>query len=171
MSLASRSDAGPGWPPRVMSVLLAELVLLAGFVIGWGLTGFHPAGAAQIVMLVVAACAMGLQSAAVVRMDLGSVSTTYLTGTLTSLVGALVQGKGSARGSVGFRRPGVLLGLLAGATLAGLLVGYADAIAPFPSLLAVALAAGLASGRLRDGIQNKPVSSNRAGGAPHYLRD
>ena len=169
------SAAGSAWPPRVLSVLLAELTLLAGFVIGWEVAGFHPAGAGQIVMLVVAACAMGLQSAAVIQMDLGSVSTTYLTGTLTSLVGALVQREGRSRGAAGFRRPGVLLGLLAGATLAGLLVGYADAIAPFPPLLALALAAGLASGRLRYGVESKPVSSAPAGGAgnqtPQYLRD
>jgi uncharacterized membrane protein YoaK (UPF0700 family) len=166
---------GPAWPPRMLSVLLAELALLAGFVIGWEVAGFHPAGAGQIVMLIVAACAMGLQSAAVVQMDLGSVSTTYLTGTLTSLVTSLVQREGRSRGGAGFRRPGVLLGLLAGATLAGLLVAYADAIAPFPPLLAVALAAGLASGRQGYGIQDKPASSDRAGGAaketPGYLRD
>jgi uncharacterized membrane protein YoaK (UPF0700 family) len=173
------SAAGSGWPPRAASLLVAELVLVAGFVVGWEVTGFHPAGAAQIVMLVVAACAMGLQSASVVRMDLGSVSTTYLTGTLTSLVSSLVQRDGASR-DAGLRRPGVLFGLLAGATLAGLLVAYADAIAPFPPLLAVAAAAGLASGRLRPGVQDTGVQDNRApsdraGGAHQvtheYLRD
>jgi uncharacterized membrane protein YoaK (UPF0700 family) len=169
------SAAGSAWPPRVLSVLLAELTLLAGFVIGWEVAGFHPAGPGQIVMLVVAACAMGLQSAAVVQLDLGSVSTTYLTGTLTSLVGSLVQREGASRDAAGFRRPSVLLGLLAGATLAGLLVAYADAIAPFPSLLAVALGAVLASGRPRRGDQNRPARSNHSGDAhqvtARYLRD
>ena len=173
------SATGSAWPPRVLSVLLAELTLLAGFVIGWEVAGFHPAGAGQIVMLVAAACAMGLQSAAVVQMNLGSVSTTYLTGTLTSLVGSLVRQEAASRGAAGLRRPGVLLGLLAGATLAGLLVAYADAIAPVPSLLAITLGAVLASGRPRRGGRIGPARSNRLrdrpGGAhqvtAQYLRD
>lgn len=170
-----RRVAGSDWPPRVTWLLLAELALLAGFMAGWEAVGSHPAGAAQIVMLVVAACAMGIQSAAVVRLDLGSVSTTYLTGTLTGLVGSLVQGDRQSRGAAGFRRPAVLLGLLAGATLAGLLIAYAAAIAPVPPLLAVALGAGLTSGRLLWGVHGKRASPDRAGGArkatPEYLRD
>jgi uncharacterized membrane protein YoaK (UPF0700 family) len=114
------------------------------------------------VLLVVAACAMGLQSAAVVQMNLGSVSTTYLTGTLTGLVSSLVQGQGSARDGARLRRPGVLLGLLAGAALVRLLIAYAEPIAPLPPLLAVGTAAGLTTGRLRSGA--RPVTAG-------YLRD
>jgi uncharacterized membrane protein YoaK (UPF0700 family) len=167
--------AAANWPRRVTWLLLAELALLAGFVAGWEATGSHPAGAAQIVMLVLAACAMGIQSAAVVQLDLGSVSTTYLTGTLTALVSSLVQGERQPRGAAGLRRPGVLLGLLAGATLAGLLLAYAAAIAPLPPLLAIALGTGLTSGRLLSSGQDKRASPDRPGSARNvtaeYLRD
>jgi len=144
------------------ALLLAELALLASFAAGWEVTGARPAGATQIVLLVVAAGAMGLQSAAVVQMDLGGVATTYLTGTLTGLVSSVVQGEGSARDGARFRRPGVLLGLLAGAALVGLLIAYASAAAPLPPLLAVGTAAGLTSGLLRAGPH--PVTAE-------YLRD
>jgi uncharacterized membrane protein YoaK (UPF0700 family) len=159
-----RRRAGSSWPPRVMWLPLAELALLACFAAGWEATGSRPAGAAQVVVLVVAACAMGLQSAAVVQMDLGGVSTTYLTGTLTGLVSSLVHGDRPARGAAAARRPGVLLGLLAGAALGGLLVGYADAFAPLPPLLAVAVVAVLASARSHPGTGVHKVT-------PGYLRD
>ena len=140
-------SAGSQWPARVTALLLAELALLACFTAGWEAAGSQPAGGRQIVVLVVAACSMGIQSAAVVQMGLGHVSTTYLTGTLTGLVSSLVQRDGSSPGQARLRRPGVLLGLLAGATLTGLLLAHAAAIAPLPPLLAVAAAAYLTTVR------------------------
>jgi uncharacterized membrane protein YoaK (UPF0700 family) len=140
-----RQPAGGEWPPYITLTLLAELTLLIGVVIGWLVTGTHPAGAAQFIILVLAACAMGVQSAAVNQMGLGNVSTTYLTGTLTGLVSAIARPDGTRAGR---RRPAVLLGLLAGAALAGLFVAYAAVVTPFLPLLAVATAAALQSGQL-----------------------
>jgi uncharacterized membrane protein YoaK (UPF0700 family) len=140
-----RQPAGGQWPPHLLLTLLAELTLLIAVVIGWLVTGTHPAGAAQLIILVLAACAMGIQSAAVRQMGLGNVSTTYLTGTLTGLVSAIARPDGTRAGR---RRPAVLLGLLAGATLAGLFVAYAAAVTPFLPLVAVAAAAALESGQL-----------------------
>jgi uncharacterized membrane protein YoaK (UPF0700 family) len=141
---ASPADEGD-WPPRTTLALLTELALLAGVLIGWELTGAQPAGAAQFVILVLAACAMGIQSATVNYMGLSSVSTTFLTGTLTGMVSAIAR----RDSQIGLRRPAVLGGLVAGALLAGVLVANAPAGVPLLPLLGVAAAVTLGSGLLR----------------------
>jgi len=136
---APANPAGEQWPAHMTLTLATELVLLAGVLAGWEITGARPAGAAQYVILAVAACAMGIQSAAVVQLGLGNVSTTYLTGTLTGLVSAIVQ----PDAQVGWRRPGLLAGLLAGASLSGVLVASAAWAVPGLPLLGVTAAAVL----------------------------
>jgi uncharacterized membrane protein YoaK (UPF0700 family) len=136
---------GGEWPPRMTLTLLTELTLLAGVLAGWELTGTRPSGAAQFVILAVAACAMGIQSATVNQMGLGNVSTTFLTGTLTGLVSDIAR-PGSKPGS---RRAGVLAGLVAGALLAGGLDATAAAAVPVLPLLGVATALTLGSGLYR----------------------
>ena len=127
------------WPLR------AELILLAVLAAGWEASGGHPAGWGQFCLLAVLAAAMGLQSSAVRDMGLSDVSTTYLTGTLTGLVSSLVSpGQDTPHG---LRRSGVLVGLLAGASLSGLLLFTASDGVPFLPLAAVATALVLASGR------------------------
>jgi uncharacterized membrane protein YoaK (UPF0700 family) len=71
---------------------------------------------------------MGMQASAVTQMGLTDVSTTYLTGTLTGLVGSLASP--GRRKREGIIRPGVLAGLAAGALLCGLLVKTAPAGVP-----------------------------------------
>lgn len=136
--------AGPaaedGWPPHLWLTLLAEFVLYAGVVTGWEVTGPRPSGVAQYALLIIAACAMGSQSAAVNQMGLSNLSTTYLTGTLTGLVSHITRRDGRP---VGWRRQSVLLGLLAGATVSGLCVAYAAAVVPLLPLLAVGAATAL----------------------------
>jgi uncharacterized membrane protein YoaK (UPF0700 family) len=118
-------------PAQVTVPLLAELVLLAGFAVGWELTGASPAGWAQFCLLTVAAAAMGVQSSAVRDMGLAEVSTTYLTGTLTGLVSSLVRPDRAT--AYGARRFGVLIGLAAGASLGGLLIATAaDGVPALP---------------------------------------
>jgi uncharacterized membrane protein YoaK (UPF0700 family) len=123
------------WPPHVTMAFLLEFLLIAGVAAGWEITGSRPGGAGQFVMLVLATCAMGIQSAAVTDMGLKEVSTTFLTGTLTGLVGSLAAWDGRR---VGLRRPGVLFGLASGAILAGLLVAYVPDLVPALPLGAVA---------------------------------
>jgi uncharacterized membrane protein YoaK (UPF0700 family) len=137
---------GGEWPPHIMLTLLIELTLFAGVAAGWELTGSRPAGAAQFVILVLAACAMGFQSTAVNQMGLRYVSTTYLTGTLTGLVSAIA---GPGKKPAGRRRPGVLLGLLTGAVLAGTFLATVPAVVPLLPLLAVAMAVVLGSGQVQ----------------------
>ncbi len=98
---------------------------------GWEVTGASPAGWAQFGLLATLAAAMGMQSSAVNDMGLAQVSTTYLTGTLTGLVSSLVRpGQDTPYRR---RRFGVLIGLVAGASLCGLLVATAaDGVPALP---------------------------------------
>jgi uncharacterized membrane protein YoaK (UPF0700 family) len=135
---AKTSSAAPGesgvLPAHVIWVLFAELTLLAGWTAGWEVTGASPAGGTQFALLAALAAAMGMQSSAVNDMGLTQVSTTYLTGTLTGLVSSLASpGQDTQHG---LRRFGVLIGLVAGASLCGLFVATgADAV---PALLLAA---------------------------------
>jgi uncharacterized membrane protein YoaK (UPF0700 family) len=129
-------------PGPVVRALLAELILLAGFAAGWETSGARPAGWAQFCLLAVLAAAMGVQSSAVKDMGLSDVSTTYLTGTLTGLVASLARpGQDTPHG---LRRFGVLIGLVAGASLCGLLVATAAAGVPALPLAALAVTLTLA---------------------------
>jgi uncharacterized membrane protein YoaK (UPF0700 family) len=132
-SAAGSDAAGDGGvlPSHVLGVLLAELTLLAGFTVGWEVSGARPAGWAQFALLATLAAAMGMQSFAVNNMGLTEVATTYLTGTLTGLVSSLAS-PGKRTPNAG-RRFGVLIGLVAGASLSGLLVATAaDAVPALP---------------------------------------
>jgi len=121
--------AGPeGWPATVTAALALELVLLAVFAAGWELTRPHPAGASKYLLLVTATVAMGMQSAAVRGFGRGEYATTYLTGTLTSMIAGLVT-PGTRRWP-GWRQPGALLALAAGALINGILVAHAPAAVP-----------------------------------------
>ena len=132
-------------PGHVNWALFAELILLAGFTVGWEITGARPAGWAQFCLLAVLAAAMGVQSSAVNEMGLSHVSTTFLTGTLTGLVSSLVSpGKETPQGP---RRFGVLIGLAAGALLSGLLVATAADVVPILPLAALLTTLVLASVR------------------------
>jgi uncharacterized membrane protein YoaK (UPF0700 family) len=134
-SASSSSSSSSGvLPAHVIWVLLAELTLLAGWTVGWEVSGASPAGWAQFSLLATLAAAMGTQSSAVNDMGLTQVSTTYLTGTLTGLVSSLASpGQDTQHG---LRRFGVLIGLVAGASLCGLFV--ATAADGVPALLLAA---------------------------------
>jgi uncharacterized membrane protein YoaK (UPF0700 family) len=136
-----------GWPAMVTTALVLELVLLAVFAAGWELAGPHPAGASQYLLLVAATVAMGMQSAAVRGLGRGEYATTYLTGTLTSLIAGLVT-PGTRRWP-GWRQPGALLALAAGALINGILVAHAPAAVPVVIItpLCVVLALGAATRR------------------------
>jgi len=145
---------GGEWPPHITLSLLIEMVLFAAVTAGWEFTGSRPTGATQFVILVLAACSMGIQSAAVNQMGLGNVSTTYLTGTLTGLVSAIAR---PDKKPAGRRRLGVLLGLMAGALLAGVFLATVPAVVPLLPLLAVAAVVTLGSGRFRPTLASKPT--------------
>jgi uncharacterized membrane protein YoaK (UPF0700 family) len=138
------SDTDGVLPGHVLWVLLGELTLLAGFAVGWEASGASPAGWAQFCLLATLAAAMGVQSSAVNDMGIAQVSTTYLTGTLTGLVSSLVQpGQNTPHG---IRRFGVLIGLVAGASLCGMFVATAADVVPALPLAALVTTLVLATG-------------------------
>jgi uncharacterized membrane protein YoaK (UPF0700 family) len=138
------ADRGGAVSRDIRWALRTELLLLAGFAVGWEISGASPAGWAQYCLLAVAAAAMGVQSAAVKDMGLADVSTTYLTGTLTGLVSALVRPDQDT--PHGVRRFGVLIGLVAGASLSGLFIATAADGVPALPLAALIFTLVLTSG-------------------------
>jgi uncharacterized membrane protein YoaK (UPF0700 family) len=132
-----------GLPPHVIWALFAELTLIAGFAVGWEISGANPAGWAQFGLLATVAAAIGMQSSTVNRMNLSEAGTTYLTGTLTTLVASLVSPGQQTRYKL--RRFGVLFGLAAGAGLSGLLIKTAAAADPALPLAALGTALVLAT--------------------------
>jgi uncharacterized membrane protein YoaK (UPF0700 family) len=111
-------EADAPWPAAVTGALVIEWLLFGGFAALWWTQGSHPGGSAQDVLLALAACALGIQASAVLRLGMPGVSTTYLTGTLTTVVNAMAHrhfSRHEARAVV------VLSGLVLGAALGGLL--------------------------------------------------
>jgi uncharacterized membrane protein YoaK (UPF0700 family) len=65
--------------------LVIELGLLAALLGWWSATGSTPRGATQDGLIALAGTAMGVQSAAVARLGVPGVATTYITGTWTGI--------------------------------------------------------------------------------------
>ena len=120
-----RARGGETWPLSVSVTLVAEFCVLAAFSVGWELTGGRPGSTAQVLLIAALAGAMGIQSAAV--RQLGGMSTTYLTGTLTAVVTELVT---RDRGPGFARSVGVLAAIVSGAVIGGLVAEHAPAWLP-----------------------------------------
>jgi uncharacterized membrane protein YoaK (UPF0700 family) len=139
----------PVWPRPVNRALVLELAMLAASAVGWFVTVGSPDTAVQLGLLLVAAAALGVQSSTVQRFGVSGLSTTYLTGTLTSAVIHLVAHR-TARGS---ERNWKLIGaLVLGAAAAAGMVELARPAVPVPQLvgLAVVLALGARAPRRED---------------------
>jgi len=121
-----RASGGETWPLSVTVTLAAEFCVLAGFSAGWELTGGNPGTtAARLLLIAALAIAMGIQSAAV--RELGGMSTTYLTGTLTAVISELAtrdRHPGLARSL------GVIAAIVSGAVAGGLVAERAPAWLP-----------------------------------------
>ncbi|GAA5196171.1 hypothetical protein GCM10023322_64500 [Rugosimonospora acidiphila] len=120
-------DDDPIWPLALTVALLVELALFVGVACGWWAGHSGPTGVLQTVLLIFSTLALGIQSSAILRLNVSGLSTTYLTGTLTTVVHSLVlrrraQGNG--------RSIGVLCALVLGAALGGLLAIQVPAAAP-----------------------------------------
>ena len=120
-----RARGGETWPLSVSVTLVAEFCVLAAFSVGWELTGGRPGSTAQALLIAALAVAMGIQSAAV--RQLGGMSTTYLTGTLTAVVTELVT---RDRGPGFARSVGVLAAIVSGAVIGGVVAEHAPAWLP-----------------------------------------
>ena len=107
----TRASAADRWPVRVTQALGVQLVLQLLLLVGWFVADARPTGLAAAVLVAVSAVAMGFQARSVQALALPAGATTYLTSTLTTLVGQLSGGES--------RRGATRLGLLVAAMLAG----------------------------------------------------
>ena len=84
--VAQRGPRRGDWPSAVTGALVLEAILLGAFAVAWQITGPERGEIAVYVLIGLTALAMGVQSAAVQRLDVPGIMTTYITGTLTSLM-------------------------------------------------------------------------------------
>lgn len=85
--LELKSERGE-WPWSVTNAVLVEAIILGVFTITWHLGGHG--GVALYSLIALSAVAMGLQSAAIRHLKVPGIATTYITGTLTSMVAEFV---------------------------------------------------------------------------------
>jgi uncharacterized membrane protein YoaK (UPF0700 family) len=145
--LVARAPRPEAWPRGVTLALVLEAALLAALAVA---QVARPAGEAEHLAgrVALAALAMGVQSAAARRLEVSGVATTFVTGTLTTLV-ALIALHGVLPGA-GPQSKRLLAAVwavyVAGAMAAAAALRFAPALAPLVPLLAVAGVA-VAAGR------------------------
>ena len=94
--LLRRGRARGEWPPIVTATLTLEAVALGVFAVMWHVKGpMAPTGVLTVVLIALSGLAMGIQAAAVRHLGVPGVASTYITGTLTSLMAELVTGAAS----------------------------------------------------------------------------
>jgi uncharacterized membrane protein YoaK (UPF0700 family) len=84
------------WPPAVTWAFALEAAMLAAFAAGLFVTDAVRSIATTQVLIALSAVAMGMQSAAVRRLNVPGIATTFVTGTLTTAVTSLVAGARAA---------------------------------------------------------------------------
>lgn len=124
----------PIWPPAVTRALSVEFVIFAGYAVGWWAQGSAPRGIVQLALLGGNAVALGVQSSSVQRFGVPGLSTTYMTGTLTTLIVRLTSGHRVRDVADSLQ---ILCGLIAGAIGAAALVLHVPVLAPVLQLTAV----------------------------------
>lgn len=124
---------------RPLSLLLTgELAVLVAYTIWWIAVDARPAGWARLALLGGIALSMGSQSAAARQLGSPNVGTTYLTGTLTSLVSSL-----AGRNRPDAESVAVLVALVAGAAAGAGLLEAAPITVPLLALAGVGATAAL----------------------------
>lgn len=88
---AERKPRNSDWPSSVTWALVIEALLLVLFVWLWYISGGERAGAIKYILIALSAFAMGIQSAAVGYLGVAGISTTYITGTLSTLMVVLLD--------------------------------------------------------------------------------
>ena len=86
--LTARTEPA-AWPRSVTLVLAGELGLLLTLLAVWEIAGARPEALALDLLIALSAGAMGMQTAAVRRLGVAGVTTTFVTGMLTGLIAEL----------------------------------------------------------------------------------
>jgi uncharacterized membrane protein YoaK (UPF0700 family) len=121
----------PRWPRAITRALAVETALFGIFAVCWWTLGSDPPDNALLPLLAINAAALGLQSSAVQRFGVSGLSTTYLTGTLTTVIIRLTSGKKLAEVSHSLW---ILLGLVVGAAIGAFLVRHLPVAVPLVQL-------------------------------------
>lgn len=153
------------WPPAVTAALVFEMAALVGLALGWRQAG-TPDGYMLQMLILLSALAMGIQSAAVRRLGISGVATTYVTGVLLTVIVGLTGRPGIIASSPPGRRspptlsllqavreirlPAAVLGVYgSGAVIGGILAPHwhGDAVW-FAVVMIITVIAGAAAGHL-----------------------
>lgn len=117
----------PVWPRRVTRTLVLELLVFVVLLVVWVANLPSRSEQVDLGVLMLSAAALGVQSSAVQRFGVPGLSSTYLTGTLTSLIAGV-----AARSPWRSLRPKahVLLALITGAAVGALIALHLPAWSP-----------------------------------------
>lgn len=89
--ITRRVHPGAVWAKAVSVTLFLEALLLIAAEIGWVAAAHAPPARLDDLLLAVVALAIGLQSGAMVQLQIPGVVTTYITGTWTTLTAGVIQ--------------------------------------------------------------------------------
>jgi uncharacterized membrane protein YoaK (UPF0700 family) len=131
------------WPRRVSISLGAAALAQAAFLVGWVVTSGRPSGSAGDLLVGLSALAFGVQSGAVMSLDVKGVFTTAATATVIMLMSDEAGWSRSARERR--RLAGVVVGLVAGAAAGASLLLHARAYAAILPLVSTLLVIATAS--------------------------
>jgi len=129
------------WPRRVTLGLYLELACFVVSAVVWWAVGGHPGDGLIAPLLAINAAALGIQSSVIIRFGVSGLSTTYMTGTLTTML-ARIAGR-HPLSSVG-RSGALLLALICGAAAGAF--GYAHSRPLVPVLQLVLIGGAIAIG-------------------------
>jgi uncharacterized membrane protein YoaK (UPF0700 family) len=107
------------WPSAATRGFAVEAGIFVVYAVGWCRWGPHPTPVLAAILLGLSAIGLGIQSSAVRRFGVSGLSTTYLTGTLTTLVIRMSTG-GRFRDVA--RDLSLLVAVVGGAAVAALLI-------------------------------------------------
>lgn len=127
VAAGTREGDDPTWPGGITRALGLEFALFATFAVYWWILDGRPEPEWRWFALMVNASALGIQSSAIQRLGVPGLSTTYLTGTLTTVVAELATGKGVRRVRYSIS---LLVALVLGAAMGALLVSRAPVGVP-----------------------------------------
>ena len=136
------------WPKRTTVALCVSLLAHLCFVVIWFATGGTPDDTVIPVLLGVWAAAMGLQSGAVRRLNVGGIFTTAATATFIFLFSDVANFRMTA--DERSRMRGILISLCMGATAGAYILIHAPLYAPLLPLVVTALVIATATGTFRD---------------------
>jgi uncharacterized membrane protein YoaK (UPF0700 family) len=143
-SIVKRAGPMGVWPRRVTIALGLSLIAHAGFVAVWMASGGQPSTVITYALLGFGALAMGMQSAAVKRLQVEGVFTTAATATMIFLVEDIINWP--ATGARRWRLAGVVVALFVGATAGALLLIHTPVYAPvLPFVITVGVVATAAT--------------------------